>query len=813
MQKSSVMAFLALAFSAGLLLVSGCVTGGGKTAAVNAGLPLAAKGRALVSIVVNSAGAIPAEKTAAKELAAYLTKLTGATFATVEEAAWSGGTPAIYVGDTALAHKLGLDAKGLWPEEAVLKTVAGNLVLTGGQPRGTLYAVYDLLENTLGVRWYTPWAEQVPQVDLCAIPSLDRRVRPHFMFRSHYTHLGDPRFFPAEPWQWFNAHNRINNGGGQGAVLGGEVQYGGRISGGHGFAPYLPVDKYFKDHPEYYSMRDGKRVTANGVDGNHACLTNPEVLKIIIAEVKKDIQEDPDALCYTVAVNDGGNPTICDCPRCREVARQYGATEERCTDAGLLLWFVNQVADAIREEHPDKFIRTLAYNPTGKPPRNIRARDNVIVQVCVGAQCELVWLPRGSDSSGPKALRAWAPFATHLWLWDYACPCYYAPAFFRPLTWKMDEQMKFCQFLGSPDGMFQENEFMFEDSIFTQFYEMNMWIYARLCQDPAADVNGLIADFLNGYYGAAGPALQQYVDAIHARLPRFQYRFFDYAFMSTAQNLFDQAEAAVKHDAERLGRVRDLRLQLDLAALVWRNTIIRDYLAQGGTLERYPWRIPVLKARLLETLDKTTNPYILANAPRPGMKDRKLADPVRGITRRYVEEMSAGVDYTPLPPEFAALPPDRVIDLTAPVLASGCFPHVVPDPDAALGLAMPWMRENQLPMPIAFYRSIPQPPLPDCGGVSIPAKEIPGKGYHCYKGPRFPLSEWTYVYLTPTWEIQKHLFSLFDPLHPEQEWEVYVSMKFAGPQNPHGDPQAPNGVFFDRMILVQAEKPATGAGR
>ena len=303
------------------------------------------------------------------------------------------------------------------------------------------------------------------------------------------------------------------------------------------------------------------------------------------------------------------------------MARKYGATDKPCTDAGLLLWFVNQVADAIREEYPDKFIRTLAYNNTALPPKNIRARDNVIVQVCTGPCSGAVWYPLGNQCDGLKTLHKWTSFASHIWLWDYAFPAY-SNRFFCPRTWKMDEQMKFFKFLGSPDGIFQENEFLaFEDSMFPQFYEMDMWIYARLCQNPDAEVNGLIADFLNGYYGAAGPALLKYVEEIHSRLPRFQYRFFDYTFMDASQKLFDQAEAAVKNDTERLGRVRDLRLQLDLAALVWRNTIIRDYLAKGGKLETYPYRAAFLKARLLDTLKTTKHPYLLGKL-RPGPTSR-----------------------------------------------------------------------------------------------------------------------------------------------------------------------------------------------
>jgi hypothetical protein len=765
--------------------------------------------------VVNSSKAIPAEKTAAKELADYLAKITGATFATVEESDWKGGAPAIYVGDTAFARRLGIDAKELWAEESLLKTAAGNLVLTGGRPRGTLYAVYEFLENTLGVRWYTPWAEKVPRMETCAIPPLDCRVRPYFKLRSHYTWLGDPRFFPHEPWKWFNARNRLNQPGTSesDASVGGWLKYGGRIAGGHGFIGYLPNEKYFSNHPEYFSMRDGKRVPGSH-QGNHLCLTNPDVLRIVIEEVKKDIQTDPDGLCYTVACNDGGSETVCDCPRCREMARRYGATEERCTDAGLVLWFVNQVADAIRAEHPDKFIRTLAYNTTVLPPKNIRARDNVIVQVCTGPCSGNVWYPLGDNCAGLKTLRKWAPFASHIWLWDYAVPCFYSDKFFCPRTWKMDEQMKFFRFLGSPDGMFQENEFLaFEDSMFPQFYEMDMWIYARLCQNPDAEVNGLIADFLHGYYGAAGPALGKYVEEIHARLPRFPYRFFDYIFMETAQTLFDRAEAAVKDDAERLGRVRDLRLQLDLAALVWRSTIIRDYLAKGGRLETYPYRVSFLKARLLDTLKTTRHPYLLANTSRFDVKGRKAVEPVLDIVRHYVAEMSAGAEYTPLPREFAALPPGRVIDFTAPLIGRPYFPIVVSDPDAALGLAAMAPSQtsgNDIPMPIGFYRTVKKPPLSDGGTVCIRAADILGKGYHWYKGPRFRLSEWTYIHLTGSWQMQKHLFSLYDPLNPGQEWEVHVSAKFTGPKYPHGDPKEPNGLFFDRMILVRVEKPRSG---
>ena len=50
-----------------------------------------------------------------------------------------------------------------------------------------------------------------------------------------------------------------------------------------------PPDTYFKDHPEYYALMGGKR------SRTQLCLTNPDVLKITIEELKKRMAEKPDA--------------------------------------------------------------------------------------------------------------------------------------------------------------------------------------------------------------------------------------------------------------------------------------------------------------------------------------------------------------------------------------------------------------------------------------------------------------------------------------------------------------------------------------
>ena len=49
---------------------------------------------------------------------------------------------------------------------------------------------------------------------------------------------------------------------------------------------------------------------------------------------------------------------------------------------GVLLNFVNKVADEVGKKYPDLKIDALAYQYSHKPPKNIRPRDNVQINLC-----------------------------------------------------------------------------------------------------------------------------------------------------------------------------------------------------------------------------------------------------------------------------------------------------------------------------------------------------------------------------------------------------------------------------------------------
>ncbi len=242
------------------------------------GLTLATDGQPLMTIVL-AEGAIPAERTAAEELADYLTKVTGGEFSVVGEAAAPAG-PCLYVGPTAFARKQGLDSAPWGPERWALRGVGPDLALVGGRPRGTLYAVYRFLEDRIGVRWWNAHEEHVPQRPTLRIPALDRQGEPKFRYRDIYLlYAPDGRFA---------ARNRLNGQGfgGLSAALGGGVYYG-PPNGVHTFYFYIPPKDYFDKHPAWFSLVAGKRTT----DGAQLCLTNPDLRAAVVEKLRGYIEQ------------------------------------------------------------------------------------------------------------------------------------------------------------------------------------------------------------------------------------------------------------------------------------------------------------------------------------------------------------------------------------------------------------------------------------------------------------------------------------------------------------------------------------------
>lgn len=538
-------------------------------------MTLSRDGKAL-PVIVRQAGAGGGgggvDERAASELAEALKAITGATFEVVAPDR-TAPKRAILVGRSELAEKLFPEVSWgqLGQEEIVLKVKGERLLLAGGAPRGTLYAVMQFLQQEGGVRWWTPWASKYPSRPNWKIAKLDVRFKPTFESR-------DPFWFTAFDKTW--AVRNFSNS--QSANIpedwGGCVRYKGFV---HTFFPLVPPEENFAKHPEWYSLIDGKRKSEHA----QLCLSNPELLQFTIARVKQWLRESPEARIISVSQNDWHG--VCQCDACKALDDAEGS------HAGTLLKFVNEVAASIEKEFPAVAVDTLAYQYTRKPPKTIRPRPNVIVRLC-SIECDFrESLDHPGNAAFADDIRGWAAICDRLYIWDYTTDFghYVQP---HPNWYVLGPNVRFFS-EHHVRGLFEQGAYQ---SYGSEFGELRAWVLAQLLWNPKRDDRALIREFLDGYYGAAAPFIQQYMDLMHGASAGYKMTCFSktdtpfhkFATLSAADALWNKAEQAVMTDAALLGRVKTARLPLGYVWLsLW--TKLRDECKASGAA----W--PILASR------------------------------------------------------------------------------------------------------------------------------------------------------------------------------------------------------------------------
>ncbi len=498
---------------------------------------------------------IASERHAAEELQRFCHEMSGATLSVVAADAPAKDTE-IILGNHPRLKELGVpfDAACLGKEGYLLRTVGRRVVIAGGQPRGTLYGVYALLEEQLGCRWFSSKVSRIPKHEKLMLPPMDETYVPPLEYReSFYTDAFDG--------DWA-ARNRMNSNR---ATLadkhGGKIAYGPFV---HTFYHLVPPSKYFKDHPEYFSLTKGERRT----ERSQLCLTNPDVLGIVVTGVRRWIKAHPHATIFSVSQNDWHG--FCECADCKAIDEAEGS------HAGSLIWFVNKVAEAIEQDHPDVAIDTLAYQYTRKPPKSIRPRQNVIVRLC-SIECCFAH-PLATDDylqnrSFREDITAWSKLTRRLYVWDYVTNfAHYIMPF--PNFDVLAPNIRFFVEHGVR-GIFEQGNYCPGGK--GEFAELRAYVVAKLLWKPDRDPQRAIDEFMKGYYGKAAGPIRAYLDLLHegirasgCHLRIFQGPDRPYLapeFITQAQLLFDEAERLADED-QVLRRVRIARLPVQYVMLV-----------------------------------------------------------------------------------------------------------------------------------------------------------------------------------------------------------------------------------------------------
>jgi len=505
--------------------------------------PMASDGKTVYTILLG-ADATEAEKHAADELAYFLSRMTGAKFPVVTEPISSAG-PFILVGPSVKLKEIepGLNTASLGGEEYVIRTKDRDLILAGGRPRGTLYAVYGLLEDHMGCRWFAPGVDRIPHRKTLELPFLDEQVKPKLEYRESF-------WFTGFDGDWA-ARNRTN---GHRPLLtdrhGGKTVYKGFV---HTFYNLVPPAEFAATHPEYYSEIGGKRVWGN----NQLCLTSEEVLNLVVERVRKWMKETPDATIISVSQNDCHGR--CECAKCKALEQAEGSP------SGPLLHFVNKVAERLEPEFPDLAIDTLAYQYTRKPPLNVKPRKNVIVRLC-SIECSFAQPLEGEKNAKfGDDIRGWSKICDRLYVWDYTTTFSHYILPFPNLRVLKPNLVFFVE--NGVKGVFEQGNY---HSTGGEFEELKAWMLAKLLWNPYQDDDALLNEFLKGYYGAAAPHIRDYIDMLHDKVGELNCNtpiwadpnapYLTSETIAKAEEFFDKAEQSVAADSDLLLRVKTARL-------------------------------------------------------------------------------------------------------------------------------------------------------------------------------------------------------------------------------------------------------------
>lgn len=476
----------------------------------------------------------PSSLAAAEELQAYLEKSTGVQLSVIPQDQHSGSAfIRLGIPDTVSSRN---PLQNGWLR---MQARDKNLYLEASDGDYLFYAVYDFLERFAACRWLDPESDFVPPLKEIAVPGdLFYFYQPDIATRTvhsslfyEYPDFARKHKVTTESFPYYTPGARV-----------------------HTFHRFLPEARFYQSHPEYYALRNGRRLPTQ------LCLSNESVLEIVLDSVQAHFERYPDAKVISVSQDD--NQQYCTCAACRQI------DEEEGTPMGSMIRFVNQVA----EHFPNKTISTLAYQYTRSPAKT-RPRENVLITLC-SIECDRSASIEEKCKAFAEDLNAWREMDAQLRIWDYTT--------------------QFTNFL-APFPNFhtlQPNVQLFRNSgarwIFEQhsrnpseLFELRSYLMAKLLWNPDLKADSVLHDFAEHYYQEAAPFVLKYIKTIHGELEKYtDFFLFLYGDPSQAFDAYLSPELLLQYHAffdsaeikaagnpvltERLGRAR---LSIDYALL------------------------------------------------------------------------------------------------------------------------------------------------------------------------------------------------------------------------------------------------------
>lgn len=391
-----------------------------------------------------------------------------------------------------------------------------TIYLVGINPRATLFAVYDFL-NQLGCQWVTPDFEffggsnrMIPKkIDLEFVYDGKKTETPVFKYRKLYIEEGKTHTLQnlkqLIDWMPKLRYNTL--------VIPIDYQGSGKIKwdswreeltpelrkrgivievGGHGYQNFMNASlidgKLFEEHPEWFGMDNSGERSKNA--RMVICTSNTDAVAYMFQNILTYLRSHPEIDIFDFWPPD--SEFWCQCESCKTLG----------TESDRHAMLVNQITGILHQKMPNVVLECLAYSRYIEPTQNVTLNDKVLLDFCPINQCfEYQIYEDGAvqNKAYKDDLIKWTKaFGGDISIYSY----------FRKYAWHslpniiphfMQNELNYYQSIGVK-GISVYSE---PGDWFT--YGVNHFVFSNLTWNPKINVDTLVEAYSNQIFHKAAP--------------------------------------------------------------------------------------------------------------------------------------------------------------------------------------------------------------------------------------------------------------------------------------------------------------------
>lgn len=508
----------------------------------------------------------------------------------------------ISIGNTQLSENINIDQ--IENDGYILKVKDNNLIIKGANQSGTKNGIYDFLETKLGCMFLRNDYDYIPEFPTIRLENYDEVINPSIAWRKQFQ-------YEALQNNWYDKLKLNGTKAKEGFKEGIYAQWGTWC---HTQFQFVPPEKYFDSHPEYFALINGKRCYQAKWHSSdmqtHLCLTNEDVYEIVKAGMKSEIQKNPEALYWDFSIMD--TPVkVCQCPECNRINTKYQS------NSATIIMFINRLAKDLGKEFPNLMFSTLAYQDCINPPVGLEVEQNVVIKLCANPGSQGYSYSVGANKNSKQIkllLESWGNIAKNIVVWDYVVDFNHLLLPFP----NYDVQKANMDFYVDNNvmGVFHQGSRGKGD----EMADMRTYLLSRQMWDKDIDFEALMKKYIRLNYGQASPYIEEYLETmsesyishnkelnLYDNPSKHKYDYLSASNIAKYMQLTEKAMAAVQDDQMALEQVEKVRMCVLYAKCTESSLDIAGKKAAAEEMKIYTDKFGVTKYHEVMEIEKFYN--------------------------------------------------------------------------------------------------------------------------------------------------------------------------------------------------------------